>query len=138
MNESSPSDSRATPIFGGRAAFGLGAMQLAGFVLVLALATFDRQRRVQIEGWEEVTAVGDRAFFVPPADSAAPAVLSWDAGTLTVAAGERTEIRDTQMRRAGRDQSAGIAIYRHAAPGKAEAAGGFYVKVAPGEYLLAK
>jgi hypothetical protein len=116
-------------MLGGTAAFGLGAALLAGLVLVLALAMFDRQRLAQIEGWEEVTAVGDRAYFVPPSASAAPAVVKWDAGVWKVTASEPEKMRDTQMRRVGRDEATGVTIYTS---GEC-----FYVKTAPGEYLPA-
>lgn len=138
MNEPSSSTPRTAPLSGGKAAFGLGAGLLIALALVLAVAIVDRQRRTRIEGWEEVTAVGDRTYFIPPSDSAAPAVLTWDAGVLRIATAEREKFRDTGMRKAGLDRATGVSVYAPLArPGK-ESRSGFYVKVAPGEYLPAR
>jgi hypothetical protein len=124
-------------MLGGSAGFALGAALLPGLAVVLALAIFDRQRRPQIEGWEETTAVGDATYFVPPSDSAAPALVSWDAGVLKVVTAERVKCRDTQMRRAGRDPATGVSIYHPTVPPHTAVAPHFHVKVAPGEYLPA-
>lgn len=136
MNESPTNDPQTTPMLGGTAAFRLGVALLIGVALMLALTMLDRQRRGKIEGWEEVTAVGDRSFFPPPSSSAAPAVVTWEAGSLTVTAGEPQKMKDTQMRRAGRDEASGMAIYEHTTP--TPGAARYFLKVAPGEYLPAK
>lgn len=130
MNEPRSHEPSETPVLGASAAFRLGALLLAGLALVLGLAIVDRQRRAAIEGWEEVTAVGDSAYFVQPSATAAPAVVSWQGGELRIANGEREKFRDTQMRRAGTAASAGISIY--------EKDGRRFVKIAPGEYLPAQ
>ncbi len=134
MNETSTTDSGATQILGGSAALRVGLVLLVGLALSLALAIFDRQRRPTIEAWEEVTAVGDKAFSVPPSDPAAPAMLVSDAGQFKIAPGEPTKLKDTQMRRAGRDASTGVSIYQLEAR---QTPTRFFVRTAPGEYVPA-
>ncbi len=137
MNESPTNDPQPAQVFGGATAFRVGAVLLIGIALVLALAIFDRQRRAQIEGWQEVTAVGDVKFFAPPSDPAAPAAISWEGRLFQIPAGERVKLRDTEMHVAGSDAAAGITIYRQLDPKGSDAAERYYVKVAPGEYLPA-
>lgn len=134
MNEASPADSNPTPILGGAAAFRVGALLLIGIALSLALAILDRQRRPSIEGWQEVTAVGDKPYYALPSDPAAAAMVVTEAGQFKISTTERTKLKDTQMRRAGRDTVTGVHIYRTEPP---QTPVRLYVRIAPGEYLPA-
>lgn len=138
MTDSHATDRRSTEILGGSWAWKIGAFLVLGFVLVLALAIVDRQRRPQIESFSEVTAVGDRAYFAPGPDPAAPTVLKWSGGQVQVAAAEHVKMRDTSMRKVGQDDATGVSIYRATPKKGEEGPGGLFVKVAPGEYLPAK
>ena len=57
-----------------------------------------------------------------------------ETGQFKILTAERTKLKDTQMRRAGRDAVTGVHIYRTEPP---EAPPRFYVRIAPGEYLPA-
>lgn len=134
MNEATHSDPNATAVLGGSAAFRVGAVLLVGLALSLGLAATDRQRRASIESWQEVTAVGDKPYFVPPSDPASEAMVVMEAGQFKILTAERTKLKDTQMRRAGRDAVTGVHIYQTEPP---QTPVRFYVRVAPGEYLPA-
>lgn len=134
MNEASPAETNPTPVLCGAAAFRVGALLLIGIALSLALIIFDRQRRPSIESWQEVTAVGDKPFYVLPADPAAAAMVVTESGQFKISTTERTKLKDTQMRRVGRDAVTGVHIYRPEPP---QAPARFYVRTAPGEYLPA-
>lgn len=138
MNDPRSSDAPAADVLGGAWAWRLGALLLLGFVAVQALAIVDRQRRGALERFEEVTAVGDRAFFAPGPDPTQPTVLSWGSGRVQVVAAEHVKMRDTSVRKVGQDETTGVAIYTASAKkGEPARSAGLFVKVAPGEYLPA-
>ncbi len=65
MSQYQPSN-LATGVFAERAAVWFGWALLASFAVVVLFASLDTQRRSQLEGFAEVTAVGDKAYFKAP------------------------------------------------------------------------
>ena len=73
MNEPALSTAPAD-LFHWRAAIQLGVILLTGLTLVLLFAALEKPRRAQLETYEEVTAVGDSAFFRAAAQVGRPAI----------------------------------------------------------------
>jgi hypothetical protein len=121
-----------TAMLGASAAFRLGAALLAGLALMLALAARDHHRRAELETVEEATAVGDKALVTLPAS------VRWQGRPLRIEEGKRESLRDTRMRRVGRDEASGVSIYQYQPPpGKAPPPLALYLKAGPNEYLRA-
>jgi hypothetical protein len=144
MNESSSSHGSAPAVLSGTHAFRIGLALLVGLSLMLALAVFDKHRRANLERMEEITAVGDKGFLALPADLAATPVISASlkGQPIQVATTARYKLRDSRMRRIGRDDTTGVAIYEYLGQAPKDPAGAgqpaesfCYVKIAPGEYL---
>ncbi len=131
--KATPSD-RPPAIFGQRPAILLGCALLAGLALMLGFAAFDRSRRAQLERFDEPTAVGDAAYFTTLA-------ATLHGQPLHPVSARRYTFRDSQMRRAGRDDATGFSIYTYhgrlpkdddvAKPGETF----FYLKMSREEYV---
>ena len=145
MSDSSPSRP-ATPFVSLKSAFGLGIALLSGFALVSVLAIAGRWNVFTLEQFEEVTAVGDPIFFksATPFESNQVAT-NFNGQPLRLVDGEKVEIRDTKMLRVGRDESTQLTIYSLRAPLAPDPLASkklngplFFLKIAPGEYLVAR
>jgi hypothetical protein len=143
MNE--PSSSIAEPsVFHARAVAGFGWSLLSAVAVVVLLNAIDRPRRSQLEHHEQVTAVGDNAFFrLPDTAQAAPAAVAiFRRQELHPVSLKAVEIRDSKMLIAGTDDSGRSRIYTSRDPAplaegevekKSETA--FFLKLGPGKYL---
>ena len=143
MNDPSLSEQPA-PMLGMKQAVWLGVALLAGLGLTLGMTVFDRSRRTQIEQMSETTAVGDRALFTIPTNPPEPhpVVVTVQGRAWRLASLEKRELRETHMRRAGRDEAAGLWLYRFEGDsrrvddaGKAVPAGGCYLKIGRDEFV---
>lgn len=141
MNATVPEQPR---IFARQVAVRLGEALLISFALVILLAGMDKGQREQLESFQEVTAVGDRAYFQLPDGLQKPfqPVLSFRGQPLTPTSIEPVEVRDTKMIRVGRDETGRHFVYSSRdkippAEGEGDAKDGtfFFLKLAPGEYL---
>jgi hypothetical protein len=90
-----------------------GAVLLAAIVLLGLLATRDRARVEKLEQFEEVSAVGDTAYFRRPAGRQEPAlaVATLRGQPLYLLTEDKRELKDTNMLRVARDDASGLAIY---------------------------
>ncbi len=145
----SVSASNKSRIFAHTAAVRLGEALLIGFAVIILLAGLDKAQREQLETFQEVTAVGDRAFFPMPEQHPQPpvAAVTFRGDGLVPVSYEPVEIRDTRMIRLGKDESGQYSVYSRRAPadekerGKEkekldpEEAKYLYLKVARDEYL---
>ena len=129
---------------GMRQAVWLGVALLAGLTVALAIMAFDSSRRSQIEQMAEATAAGDRDLFTLPAATAEPhpVAVTVQGRAWRLAGLEKAELRETHMRRVGRDEAAGLWLYRFEGDsrrlddaGKAVPAGGFYLKTGRDEFV---
>ena len=141
MNATAPEQPR---IFARPVAVRLGEALLISFAVVILLAGMDKAQRERLESFQEVTAVGDRAYFQLPGDLRKPfqPVAGFRGQSLTPTSVEPVEIRDTKMIRVGRDDSGRHFVYtsRESVPpvgGEVVAKGEkfFFLKLEPGEYL---
>ena len=131
-------------MLGMKQAVQLGIALLAGLAVALGVMAFDNSRRARIEQMSETTAVGDRALFTLPANPAEPhpIAVTVQGRAWRVASLEKRELRETHMRRVGRDEAAGLWLYRFEGDsrrlddaGKAVPAGGHYVKMGRDEFV---
>lgn len=123
----------------------LGEALLIAFALVILLAGMDKAQRERLESFQEVTAVGDRAFFQLPDElkqEPLQPVAGFRGQPLIPVSLDEVKIRDTKMIRMGRDDTGRHFVYssREKAPsaeGAREAKDEkfFFLKLAPGEYL---
>ncbi|SRR5581483_12001514 len=104
----------------------LGIALLAGFTAIAIFTSVDHARRHSLEQIEEPTAVGDRHFVNP---SAQPPLTFQ--GTQLVGK-QKVERRDSQMMKAGTDDSGGFFVYESE---DAKDSGALFLKVANDEYL---
>ena len=130
-------------MLGMRQAVWVGMALLAGLAVALGVTAFDRSRRGQIERMSETTAVGDRDVFTLPAKSAEPhpVAVTVEGRVWRLVSLEKRELRETHMRRVGRDEAAGLWLYRFEGDsrrlddaGKAVPAGGHYLKTGRDEF----
>jgi len=133
----------STGIFSGRAAFNFGLALFIGLLLTIIVLVLDRNQRTKMETSEEITAVGDQAFFkipdtFPRPDTAAVVFR----GQPLFAIYKRVTNHDSTMIRLGEDDSKTYRIYSEHDTGKgkaqdndkkSEAAG--FLKVGIDEYI---
>lgn len=143
MNESTPA-SGSTEIFQAQTAQRLGIVLVAGLALVVIFNALDKPRRTQFERYEEVTAVGDKAWFRLPetAQKPPPAAAKFRGQELFPVSYKTVEIRDTKMLRVGDDDSGLLRIYASREPvppqeGEVEKKGEtfYFLKTGTGEYI---
>jgi len=141
MNATVPEQPR---IFARPVAIRLGEAVLISFAVVILLAGMDKAQRGRLESFQEVTAVGDRAYFELPGTLQKPfqPVTSFRGQSLSPTSAEPVKIRDTKMIRLGRDDSGRHFVYASREPvppaeGEVEAKeeSFFFLKLEPGEYL---
>lgn len=122
----------------------LGSALLAAFLLIIALNVIERIREKPLEQFSEVSAVGDSSYFQRPSldDKAALAepIVALDGVALYIVDGNKRELKDTNMVRAGRDAATGLAIYtpRKKEEGKdrgKDAVRTYFVKLGRNDYL---
>jgi hypothetical protein len=87
----------------------LGGAFLIALAIIVLFAFRDRARVENLETFEEVTAVGDTTYYQPTNDVNAVAML--DGHPLFRVDNDKKEIKDTAMRRVGRDAATGLTIY---------------------------
>lgn len=133
-----------TPLFAREYAFRLGLVLLVVFAGIIALAGYDESRRGALETFEEVTAVGDRAFFPLPTEvqKPHPAAVVFRGQPLYPVSYALIEARDTGMIRVGTADEAPYRLYTPREPlppqeGESEKAGQqfYYLKVKQDEYI---
>ncbi len=107
----------------------LGIAMLAGMFIVCVFTWIDDIRRPQLEHVTQPTAVGDSQFVKPAADPQTP--LGTFHGKPLIAA-QKIKARDTEMLKAGMDDSQIFFIYRAQKPADSDAR---FVKTANEEYL---
>lgn len=130
-----PAEPTATPMFGQKAAFTLGAVLIAAFGIVLAFTARDNARRSEIETVTQPRAVGDEQFvaLAEPLDVSQP-VARFEGRSLFVQETDPIEARDSKMMKAGRDESGRFFVYRSPEPKDAEF---HFLKTAHGRYVKA-
>ncbi len=135
---------QSTTIFAGRSAANLGLALLAGLALVAALGIWSRPKAAELEHFQQVSAVGDAIFFIPPelAQKPPPAAVTWDGKPLYPVSYKKLDLHETKMVRAGRDPQTGLSIYRSLEPvapqpGEREKKGEpmFFLKIGPGAFI---
>lgn len=129
----------ANGVFAERAAVWFGWVLLASLSVVVLFASLDQQRRSQIEGFAEVTAVGDKAYFKAP-DPMKPltVAVTFHGQPLTPLSPPRhVGARDSRMLRAGQDDSGVYRIYVNSQSGEDAKRPGedYFLKTGPDEYL---
>lgn len=113
----------------------LCAALLIGFAAVVAFAVFDQSRRATLEQVVETTAVGDLAFFQPPAKFDSGAVLvKFRGAPLHQTGTARYPLNDGRMIREGMDDAKAVWVYRSLERG-GRTGDYLFLKVAPGQYL---
>jgi len=90
-------------------AWWLGALFLAAFAIAVIFSFRDRARVYELEQFEEVSAVGDSTYYRPTND--VNAVATFEGHPLFRIDNEKKEVKDTAMRRVGRDPATGLSIY---------------------------
>ena len=83
-----------------------------GFAVILALALIERAKSNQLERFADVSAVGDAIYFDRRTAVEGAAVASLNGTPLHLTSTDKTEIRDTKMKRVARDAATGLGIYQ--------------------------
>ncbi|HEX5176554.1 MAG TPA: hypothetical protein VFV83_05975 [Chthoniobacteraceae bacterium] len=120
----------------GKPAWRLGALFLAAFAVIIVFSFRDRARVGELEQFEEISAVGDTTYYRPTND--ANAVAAFEGRPLFRIDNDKKEIRDTAMRRVGRDPATGLSIYvlrKSNAAGKQTDAATFFIKIGRNDYV---
>lgn len=125
---------------GQRYAVRLGLALLAGLLWVAVATLRDNAHRTQLETAQELTAVGDKRYFVPSAADGRAVAATMNGQPLSASGAGRHSAPDTEMRRIAKDEATGLAIYQPAA--RRQQGGGedgelFFLKIGPGEFVRA-
>jgi hypothetical protein len=119
-------------------AWRLGGLFLAAFAVLVIIAFRDRARVFHLEQLEEVSAVGDTTYYRPTND--VNTVATFEGHPLFRVDNDKKEIKDTAMRRVGRDPATGLSIYvprknNHRAAGAKNDDGTFFIKIGRNDYV---
>lgn len=123
---------------GSRAAVVFGIGVLVAFGLNLGLVFKDRLNRRSLEKVSEETAVGDVANYPrPKLVNTSEVVVTFGGQPLYPAESKTIDLRDYEMRRAGRDDSGRYVLYTSSIPSEKdlELTGYYFLKTGPDEYL---
>ena len=127
-----------------KTAIRLGSVFLAAFLLIITLNVIERVRGKPLEQFHEVSAVGDDVYFQRPLlddkTAFAEPIVSLNGVALYLVDGNKRELKDTNMVRAGRDAATGLSIYtpRKKEEGKEhgrDAERNYFVKLGRNDYL---
>lgn len=120
-------------MFAGQTATLFAAVFLMAIAAVVAFSAWDATRRTALEGFSEVTGVGDfQTFKIPtPAPAVPPIVLSWQGKSYAPSTYKKAKIDDTEMRRVHRDEATGLTLYYPAGKSPSD----LFIKVEEGRYL---
>ncbi len=131
----------STEFFQGRPAAILAAVLLLGLAALALFARTDRTRVTTLETFTELSAVGDKTYYLLPQPLPAPPapVAQYNGRALIPITYEKFEWRDTKMTPVARDPQTRLTIYtsREPLPKNIPPAGEtpYFVKTAANEYL---
>ncbi|MDP9291846.1 MAG: hypothetical protein M3O82_05725 [Verrucomicrobiota bacterium] len=124
----------ADQLVGKKWAYALMATMLVGFALATAFMFYDRAHLASLEQISQPTAVGDHAYFPLKSDADPAKSIATFAGRPLFAA-DRMRHRDSEMIKAGMDDSRSFFIYKVVARATAKPGDSYFVKLRDGEYL---
>lgn len=110
------------------------ATMLVGFAIATGFMFYDRAHTASLEQISQPTAVGDRAYFPLKSDTDPTKTVASFAGHPLFAA-ETVRHRDSEMIKAGMDDSRSFFIYKVVAKATVELSDAYYVKLRGGEYV---